>query len=149
MRACMADAACDDVKDELQHSQACYEALLESHNALEVRQVVSQAPVSVAMLLPISNLAKLESRDFERTLLAAAPGVCVKNRFGADDLTTIKGITPKIEVWLGLNGITRFADIASLRASELYWLVENSPYDGASVYRDQWVAQAAGLAAKV
>jgi predicted flap endonuclease-1-like 5' DNA nuclease len=95
---------------------------------------------------PTQYLADLSSRELEAVLLNAAPGQSPKARFGADDLTAIMGITPQIDVWLGLQGITRFSHIADLSAAELYWLVENLPHKGASVYDHQWVAQAAKLA---
>jgi predicted flap endonuclease-1-like 5' DNA nuclease len=103
--------------------------------------VLAPAPLRVAT----TGLAALTPRDLEAELWKAGPGQPTKARFSADDLTTIKGITPETGAWLGQNGITRFSQIASLTASELFWLVENLPSDGASVYRDQWVAQAAKL----
>ena len=141
LRACLADRACDEVREDLALANARYNGLLESTAAAQTQQVIKP---SVAHNVS-TGLGDLHPRDLEFALLQVAPGTSLKGRFAADDLTVIKGITPEIDVWLGLNGITRFSQIASLSASELYWLVENLPQDGASVYRDQWVAQAIAL----
>ena len=133
-RSCLADTACDSVRDDLTLANARITALLESQNA----QLAQHVPTHVEM----PALAMMTARDLETVLLAAAPGAPLKHRFGADDLTSIKGITPKTDVWLGLHGITRFSQIASLNAAEAYWLVENAPENGDSVYRDNWIAQA-------
>jgi predicted flap endonuclease-1-like 5' DNA nuclease len=142
LRACIADTACDDVRDDLAAANARHSALLESQSAREAQQVVAMAsPVPTT-----SRFADMDPYQFERELLGAAPGKPLKVRFGSDDLTAIIGVTPKIDVWLELNGITRFAQIASLSAAELYWLVENLPQNGDTVYRYNWVAQAERLA---
>jgi predicted flap endonuclease-1-like 5' DNA nuclease len=143
LRACMADTACDDLRDELALVQSRQNAQLESQTAVQTRQVTP----AIGGVSAVSGLADMNARDFEDALLVAAPGTLLKNRFGADDLTAIRGVTRKMDVWLGLNGITRFSHIADLTAGELYWLVENLPQDGASVYRDHWVAQASKLVA--
>lgn len=155
-RSCLADTACDDVRADLAQTTARYEALLESQLAAETRQIV--LPVREAQLAParasastqalVPDLAAMDRYEVEHALLAAAPGVSIRARFGVDDLTSIKGLTPKMDVWLGRNGITRYSDIAGLSASELYWLVENLPDDGASIYRDHWVAQTKALLAQ-
>lgn len=144
LRACMADTACDDVRDELKEVRLRYQTSEENLASVKSRNVEPVAPLATAN----TALAVLNERDLEIALLAAAPGTSLLGRFGADDLTAIKGITPKIDVWLGLKGITRFSHIANLTPSELYWLIENLPQNGASVYRDHWVAQAVALDAK-
>lgn len=141
LRSCMTDTACDDLRDDLELAQSRYDALLESQIAVPVRQV--NDPAAVESLGP--GLAHMDTRALETALLSAAPGSSLKNRFGADDLTLIQGITPKMDAWLGFNGVSRFSQIANLSAAELYWLVENLPEDGSSVYRDHWVAQASSL----
>lgn len=143
-RACMADTACDDVRDELKDAHLRYQTLEESLANVTSRHVQPVVPVLPAQ----AGLEILTERDLEVALLEAAPGTSLQGRFGADDLTAIKGITPKIDVWLGLKGITRFSHIANLTPGELYWLIENLPDNGASVYRDHWVAQAVALDAK-
>jgi predicted flap endonuclease-1-like 5' DNA nuclease len=141
LRACMADTACDDVRDALKEAQLRYQMSEENLASVRSRHFEPVAPLATAN----TTLAALNERDLEIALLAAAPGTSLLGRFGADDLTAIKGITPKIDVWLGLRGITRFSHIATLTPSELYWLIENLPHNGASVYRDHWVAQAVEL----
>lgn len=144
LRACMADTACDDVRDELKEAQVRYQTAEENLASGTSRHVAPVVPLTHTN----AGLERLSERDLEVTLLAGAPGTSLLGRFGADDLTAIKGITPKIDVWLGLKGITRFSHIANLTPSELYWLIENLPQNGASVYRDHWVAQAVELDAK-
>jgi predicted flap endonuclease-1-like 5' DNA nuclease len=142
LRACMADTACDDVREDLALANARHDALLESQSGRETQQVIATASLTNTA----SPFSEMDPYQFERELLDAAPGKPLKARFGADDLTAIRGITPKIDVWLGLNGITRFSQLASLSAAELYWLVENLPQNGDNVYRYNWVAQAERLA---
>jgi predicted flap endonuclease-1-like 5' DNA nuclease len=141
LRSCIADTACDDVREDLALAQSRYDAILKTQSAIPPQQMTIVA--TVASSAP--SLVDMDARALEAALLSAAPGTSLKNRFGADDLTAIQGITPKMDVWLGLQGITRFAQIANLSAGELFWLVENLPEHGGSVYRDQWVAQATKL----
>jgi predicted flap endonuclease-1-like 5' DNA nuclease len=140
LRACLADTACDDVREDLRLLQSRYNALLETQDGQQTQFV--RSPMAVQP----SNLASLSTPDLEAALLSAAPGSPPKARFEPDDLTMIRGVTPEIDAFLARQGITRFDHIAEMSASELYWLVENLPRNGASVYRDQWVAQAARLA---
>ncbi len=134
-RTCLADTACDDVRADLSLSQARYEALLgQSH---QVGQTVVASPPNDG-----SNLSKLTSRELERAILSAGNGRSPARRLGADDLTAIKGITPRLDVWLAQQNITRFEHLVNLDPGELYWLVENAPENGSSIYRDQWIAQA-------
>jgi predicted flap endonuclease-1-like 5' DNA nuclease len=142
IRSCFAETACDDVREDLVLANARYASLLESHSASETRHIMTSANSAT----PVNHFAKMDPFTLETELLKAAPGRSLKARFGADDLTAIQGITPQIDVWLGLNGITRFSQIASLTAEELYWLAENLPQNGYSVYRYNWVAQAERLA---
>jgi predicted flap endonuclease-1-like 5' DNA nuclease len=168
-RACLADTACDDVRDDLAAAQT---QLQEAENrlarAIEKPVVtlppfpeppVPQQPVIVAsndsgltvapeMRAPRTILSQLTPRNLEAALLAAAPGISPKSRFEADDLTAISGLTPTMDRWLASFGITRLADIESLTPAELYWLVDHLPGDGASVYKDQWIAQASKLLGK-
>lgn len=142
IRSCQGDSSCDDIRDELSQANARYAALLERQNPTEPSPIVTAAsPVVFA-----NRFAEMDPVSLERELLNAAPGKPLKARFGPDDLTSIRGITPKIDAWLGLNGVTRFSQVADLSAAELYWLVENLPENGNSVYRDNWVAQAHSLA---
>jgi predicted flap endonuclease-1-like 5' DNA nuclease len=153
-RECLADTACDDVREDLALTQSRYQALLERESDVRTQPVSGLAAFPVAAPLaqattafPVAalNLGDLDARDFEKALLDAAPGTSPKMRFTADDLTAINGITPKGDAWLANIGITRLADIVSLTAGELHWLVENLPENGTSVYRDHWVAQANAL----
>jgi predicted flap endonuclease-1-like 5' DNA nuclease len=178
-RACLADTACDDVREDLALAQARLQTMEESQHASVVPvandiglppfpQQTERALQPAFVPEPIVTLADtarglptapemggapvaapalstLSARDLETLLLAAEPGTSPKSRFEADDLTAIKGLTPQMDSWLSSFGITRLADIASLTPSELYWLVENLPGDGATVYRDHWVAQATAM----
>jgi predicted flap endonuclease-1-like 5' DNA nuclease len=181
-RACLADTACDDVRDDLALAQQRLQAMEDSQRVISVpiandlgiapfpKQMPVTPPVAVVAepAMPVANtiqplpiapemggphkvavsLSELSARDMEIALLDAAPGTSPKSRFEADDLTAIKGLTPQMDTWLGNLGITRLADIASLTSPELYWLVENLPGDGSSVYRDHWIAQATAMLAK-
>jgi predicted flap endonuclease-1-like 5' DNA nuclease len=182
-RACLADTACDDLRDDLalaqnrladveaHHAQAAQAppqsplptfAQSESSRALtrpaltpfvpqprvSLGDTFNGLPVAPEMGGPAQKLDQMTARDFETALLGAAPGLSPKSRFEAEDLTAIIGLTPAMDAFLGKIGITRLADIESLTPAELYWLVDNLPGDGASIYKDQWVAQASKLLGK-
>jgi predicted flap endonuclease-1-like 5' DNA nuclease len=179
-RACLADTACDDVREDLALAQSRLQEFEDRTRAANVAPASglepfppqSPTPVSKPFVpepivtlasvngsLPVApemggqpeaanGLNTLTTRQLEAQLLAAAPGTSPKSRFEADDLTAIKGLTPQMDAWLASFGITRLADIISLTPAELYWLVENLPGDGSSVYRDHWVAQAHALLSK-
>jgi predicted flap endonuclease-1-like 5' DNA nuclease len=163
-RACLADTACDDVREDLALTQnRLQETEGQLARATEIPVVTlppfpqplnpvasNDAYLTMApeMRAPQTTLRQLTPRDLEATLLASAPGISPKSRFEADDLTAISGLTPAMDRWLASLGITRLADIESLTPAELYWLVDHLPGDGASVYKDQWVAQACQLLGK-
>jgi predicted flap endonuclease-1-like 5' DNA nuclease len=66
---------------------------------------------------------------------------------GADDLTRIKGVGPKLAAELNGMGIYTFAQVADLSPENLAWIDTNlTSFRGRSV-RDDWVGQAAELLA--
>jgi predicted flap endonuclease-1-like 5' DNA nuclease len=145
-RSCLADpsirALPDDARDLAPQRDPTLPGYTVTSHTVDMAEQPARPLVEAA---PAARLSDLSSRDLEAVLADAAPGRSLKARFGADDLTTIMGITPQIDAWLARHGITRFSHIANLTAEELYWLVENLPGNGASVYDHQWVAQAARL----
>ncbi|WP_186766587.1 endonuclease [Puniceibacterium confluentis] len=74
------------------------------------------------------------------TLAAARPG-------GADDLTRIRGIGPKLEALCNALGIYHFDQIAAWSPAEIDWVDQNLEGFKGRVTRDNWVAQAQTLAA--
>lgn len=65
---------------------------------------------------------------------------------GADDLTRIKGIGPKLETMLHGMGFYHFDQIAAWSAAEVAWVDENLEGFKGRVSRDDWVSQATLLA---
>lgn len=65
----------------------------------------------------------------------------------ADDLKKIKGVGPKLEKLLNSLGFYHFDQIASWSAEEVAWVDENLQGFKGRVSRDNWVEQAATLAA--
>ena len=65
---------------------------------------------------------------------------------GADDLTRIKGVGPKLAALLHSMGFYHFDQIAGWTAAEVAWVDENLEGFKGRVTRDDWVAQAAVLA---
>lgn len=163
-RACLADTACDDVREdfaltharlqdaEVQLARATQKPVVTLPPFPDLPMNVASTDASLTMApemrAPQTTLPQMTPRELETTLLAAAPGISPKSRFEADDLTAINGLTPAMDRWLASLGITRLADIEGLTPAELYWLVDHLPGDGASVYKDQWVAQASKLLGK-
>jgi predicted flap endonuclease-1-like 5' DNA nuclease len=142
LRSCLKDTACDDVRDALALSQSRYDALSGQYE--QHKRTAQIRPISIAddALTNTANLSTLSSRELESFILASGNPKSPARRFGDDDLTSIKGISPTLDAWLATLNITRFEHLANLEAAELYWMVENAPENGSSIYRDQWIAQA-------
>lgn len=66
---------------------------------------------------------------------------------GPDDLKKIKGVGPKLETLLHELGVFHFDQIAGWGAEEVAWVDENLQGFKGRVSRDNWVDQAAKLAA--
>ena len=65
---------------------------------------------------------------------------------GADDLTLIKGVGPKLEALLHSMGFFHFDQIAAWTSQEVAWVDQNLEGFKGRVTRDDWVAQATILA---
>jgi NADH-quinone oxidoreductase subunit E len=66
-------------------------------------------------------------------------------RQGADDLTRISGVGPKLAALLNQLGIWRFAQIAAWTEGNVAWVDARLKFKG-RIARDRWIAQAAELA---
>jgi NADH-quinone oxidoreductase subunit E len=66
---------------------------------------------------------------------------------GADDLKLIKGVGPKLEGLLNSMGFYHFDQVSSWGADEVSWVDQNLEGFKGRVSRDNWVPQAAALAA--
>ncbi len=66
---------------------------------------------------------------------------------GADDLKKIKGVGPKLEAMLHRMGFYHYEQVASWTPEEVEWVDENLEGFKGRVSRDDWVSQAATLAA--
>ncbi|HQY09235.1 MAG TPA: hypothetical protein PK797_11060 [Burkholderiaceae bacterium] len=100
----------------------------------------------------VSPLATLSAEALEPLVMAAGAGLPPPGRAQPvdgvlDDLKIIVGIGPVNETWLRQQGIWTFAQIASWNAAELAWIAHHLPNFGSRVYRENWVTQAARLAA--
>jgi predicted flap endonuclease-1-like 5' DNA nuclease len=66
---------------------------------------------------------------------------------GADDLKQIKGVGPKMQAMLNEMGVYHFDQVAGWSADEVSWVDQNLKGFKGRVTRDNWVEQAATLAA--
>ena len=66
---------------------------------------------------------------------------------GADDLKQIKGVGPKMQTMLNEMGVYHFDQVAGWSADEVSWVDQNLKGFKGRVSRDNWVEQAATLAA--
>jgi len=78
---------------------------------------------------------------------APAPAPAPAAASGADDLTRIKGLGPKIAALLGEHGVTTFAQIAAWDDAEIARIDALLGRFAGRITRDQWVDQARLLAA--
>ena len=78
---------------------------------------------------------------------APAPAAAAAAVGGADDLTRIKGLGPKLAALLGEFGITSFAQIAAWSPKEIERIDAKLGRFSGRIVRDQWVEQAKLLAA--
>ena len=65
----------------------------------------------------------------------------------ADDLKKISGVGPQLEKKLNGLGIFHFRQVAALTADEVAWIDDRLNFKG-RIERDDWIAQAAALAAE-
>lgn len=123
---------------------------------LQLRQAEARAQAELAEAQAarptVSPLAALSAEALEPLVLAAGaglppPGQAQPDGAALDDLKVIVGIGPVNEAWLHQQGIWSFAQIASWNAAEVAWIAHHLPNFGSRVFRENWVAQAARLAA--
>ncbi|MEX8495163.1 hypothetical protein [Sphaerotilus sp.] len=110
-------------------------------------------PAVPAVVRPaVSDAASLTGAELERLVLAAGagqqPAPVELDHQRPDDLKSIDGIGPVNERWLHAQGVRYFWQIASWSPAELAWVANHLPNFGSRVYRENWIAQAARLAAR-
>ncbi|MEY4906865.1 MAG: putative rane protein [Pseudomonadota bacterium] len=108
--------------------------------------------VPVVVRPAVSAAATITSAELERLVLAAGagqqPAPVEIDHQRPDDLKIIDGIGPVNERWLHAHGVHYFWQIASWSPAELAWVAHHLPNFGSRVYRENWIAQAAKLAAQ-
>jgi predicted flap endonuclease-1-like 5' DNA nuclease len=108
--------------------------------------------VPVVVRPAVSEAASLTGAELERLVLAAGagqqPAPVEIDHQRPDDLKIIDGIGPVNERWLHAQGVRYFWQIASWSPAELAWVAHHLPNFGSRVYRENWIAQAAKLAAQ-
>lgn len=115
--------------------------------------VPPSAPVVPVVVRPaVSAAATITSAELERLVLAAGagqqPAPVEIDHQRPDDLKIIDGIGPVNERWLHAHGVRYFWQIASWSPAELAWVANHLPNFGSRVYRENWIAQSAKLAAQ-
>lgn len=139
-----------------QELDAARSALAECQAARETAPAAPLALVEVPAVPPrppVSAAAQLGAAELERLVVAAGAGRAPVRVEGeahgaSDDLKIIDGIGPVNEAWLHAQGVRYFWQIASWTPDELAWVAQHLPNFGTRVYRENWVAQAARLAAQ-
>ena len=98
---------------------------------------------------PVPAPVKVEPTPTPAAAVGAKPVGLDAARDGLpDDLTTIKGIGPKMEKLCNRLGFWHFDQIADWSADEVAWVDDNLEGFKGRVTRDNWVAQARTLAGK-
>jgi predicted flap endonuclease-1-like 5' DNA nuclease len=120
--------------------------------ALQVPPPASAPAAAVVVRPAVSAAATITSAELERLVLAAGagqqPAPVEIDHQPPDDLKVIDGIGPVNERWLHTHGVRYFWQIASWSPAELAWVALHLPNFGSRVYRENWIAQAARLAAR-
>ncbi|SMX43190.1 NADH-quinone oxidoreductase subunit E [Octadecabacter ascidiaceicola] len=98
---------------------------------------------------PVAEPVKTEPVAAPSALVGAKPAGLDAARDGLpDDLTTIKGIGPKMEKLCNRLGFWHFDQIAAWSADEVAWVDDNLEGFKGRVTRDNWVEQAKALSGK-
>lgn len=103
-----------------------------------VAEPAAPAAAPVAVAAPAA-VAALEPEDFRRPAEIEKPG-------SPDDLKLIAGVGPKLEQVLNGLGVWTFAQISAWSPAEVAWVDDYLQFKG-RIGRDDWIAQAAALAA--
>lgn len=142
------------IQQELALTQSRNQELDAELRALRLTLLVPSraVPVPVVVRPAVSNAARLTGAELERLVLAAGtgqqPAPVEIDHQPPDDLKVIGGIGPVNERWLHAHGVRYFWQIASWSPAELAWVAHHLPNFGSRVYRENWIAQAATLAAR-
>lgn len=88
------------------------------------------------------NQALIDAAPPAANAAAAPPPAPSTSSSGADDLTRIKGLGPRVATMLGEMGITRFAEIAVWDDSEIDRIDAQLGRFQGRIRRDAWVEQA-------
>lgn len=101
-------------------------------------QDAAEAVVRQATEIASGVAAELMPEDFRQPKAAAKPET-------PDDLKTISGVGPKLEVVLNGLGVWTFAQIAEWTREEIAWMDDYLGFKG-RIGRDDWIGQATSLA---
>ncbi|MEM9764764.1 MAG: NADH-quinone oxidoreductase subunit NuoE [Pseudomonadota bacterium] len=97
---------------------------------------------------PEDTTGKTEAAHTVETAGAVKPALFETAPDGVDDLQQLKGVGPTLERTLNDLGVYRFEQIASWGVAEIAWVDARLKFKG-RIGRDDWVGQAATLAANV
>ncbi|HCP82521.1 MAG TPA: NADH-quinone oxidoreductase subunit E [Octadecabacter sp.] len=98
---------------------------------------------------PVAAPVKVEPTSTPAAAVGTKPEGLDAARDGLpDDLTTIKGIGPKMEKLCNRLGFWHFDQIAAWSADEVAWVDDNLEGFKGRVTRDSWVEQAKALSGK-
>ncbi len=100
--------------------------------------VVAPAAVDVAVEAPVVPVAP------EALAMSRPVGLAAAREGRADDLKSITGVGPKIEMVLNDLGIFHFDQIAAWSPAEVAWVDDYLKFRG-RIARDNWIAQADAL----
>ncbi|WP_298467995.1 helix-hairpin-helix domain-containing protein [uncultured Erythrobacter sp.] len=136
-----------DVLDEGAAPAKRNEALINAP-AAATKSPVEPAPAQVAAPVPAPAPAPTPApAPAPAPVPAPAPTPAPASTDAADDLTTIKGLGPKLASMLNEQGITRFAQIAAWDDAEVARIDAMLGRFKGRITRDSWVDQAKLLAA--
>ncbi len=134
-----------DVLEEGAAPAARNQALIDAPRGVEINQgeLSAMANAQATAAAPLGTDEEAGPVIAPSPIPAPAPAAVG----GADDLTRIKGLGPKLAALLGEFGITSFAQIAAWSPEEIERIDAKLGRFSGRIVRDQWVEQAKLLAA--
>ena len=131
-----------DALDEGAPPVARNQALIDAPSAVTAARLADTGPDI------LGGVGEIAAAAATREVEAAVPPPPPASAAGADDLSRLKGVGPKLVALLGQLGVTSFAEIAGWSGADIDRIDAQLGTFAGRIRRDSWVEQAKFLAAE-